>query len=419
MSCSAAGPKIVSLAIVFILLSMTLPISLQLNTSEISTGQNFVISQEIPIRDYWPTDGWRYSTPEEEGMDNDTLNDMMNLIEEEEYPIHSVLVIKNGYAVFEEYPHQYYPASHLKLLHSVSKSFTSTLIGIAIEQGLLCGVNETVLSFFPEYVIANPDPRKDSMTIEDLLTMTAGLEWYEQGVPYEYGSGNSQMEMMASPDSVQYVLDRPMSHTPGEHWAYSAGASILLGAIVQQVANQTTEEFAEEFLFEPLGFGFSNWLEVSGGWCNAPSGLYLTTRDIAKLGFLYLNNGTWNGTQILPSDYVSNATEPIEIPNSFGSEFDYGWHWWIRADLGIYYAWGRHGQKIMVAPEYDLVVAFTAHVPDDGYDPEFELFRDYILPSIIDSPFANTPVPVVEILAVSGIGILVIFAVFQYRRKMS
>jgi len=299
-------------------------------------------------------------------MDNDTLTEMMNLIEEQDYPIHSVLVIKNGYAVFEEYPHEYYPASHLKLLHSVTKSFTSTLIGIAIEQGLLSGVNETVLSFFPEYVIANPDFRKDSMTIKDLLTMTAGFEWYEQGVPYEYGSGNSQMEMMESPDSVQYVLDRPMSYTPGEHWAYSAGASILLGAIVQQIANQTTEAFAEEFLFGPLGFGFSIWYEVSGGWCNAPSGLCLTTRDMAKLGFLYLNNGFWNGTQILPSDFVSNATKPIEVPNSFGSEFDYGWHWWIREDLGIYYAWGRYGQKIIVAPEYDLVVAFTAHVPDDG-----------------------------------------------------
>lgn len=286
----------VTITTLFILLSISLifiPIS---NYLANDINPEFSVTQENSIPDYWPTDGWRYSTPEEQGLDNDTLNAMLDVIEEEDYPIHSVLVIRNGYAVFEVYPHEYYTASHLKLLHSVSKSFTSTLIGIAIEQGLIGGVNETVLSFFPEYVIANPDSRKDNMTIEDLLTMTAGLEWYEQGVPYEYGSGNSQMEMMASPDSVQYILDRPMSHTPGEHWAYSAGASILLGAIIQQVANQTTEEFAEEFLFEPLGFGSSDWLTVSGGWCNAPSGLRLTTRDIAKLGFLYLNNGTWNGT---------------------------------------------------------------------------------------------------------------------------
>jgi CubicO group peptidase (beta-lactamase class C family) len=409
MSGNTSGSRMIALVIVFILLFMTSACS-QSVASDISDNES-VVSQETPP--YWPTDGWRYSTPEEQGMDNDTLNAMMDLIEEEEYPIHSILVIRNGYAVYERYPHEYYPPGHLKLLHSVTKSFTSTLIGIAIEQGLLSGVNETVLSFFPEYDIANPDPRKDSMTIEDLLTMTSGIEWDERSLPYEYGSGNSQMEMMESPDSVQYVLDLPMSHTPGEHWVYSAGASILLGAIVQQVANQTAEEFAEEYLFEPLGYGFSSWLEVSGGWCNAPSGLYLTTRDIAKLGFLYLNNGTWNGTQILPSDYISNAIEPIEIRNDFGSEFDYGWHWWIRADLGIYYAWGRHGQKIMVAPEHDLVVAFTAHVPDEEYDPEFDLFRDYILQSI---GVAATPFPILEISAVSGVGIVVIAAAVWYRR---
>jgi CubicO group peptidase (beta-lactamase class C family) len=403
MSGSSIVTRTIASVILVLMLSMTFS-SPQSVTS--------IVSQDSP--DYWPTDGWRYSTPEEHGMSNDTLNAMMDLIEEEEYPIHSVLVIRNGYAVYERYPHEYYPPGHIKLLHSVSKSFTSTLIGIAIQQGLLSGVNETVLSFFPEYTVANPDPRKDTMTIEDLLTMTAGLEWYEHGVPYEYGSGNSQMEMMASPDSVQYVLDRPMSHTPGEHWAYSAGASILLGAIVQQVANQTTEEFAEEFLFEPLGFGFSDWLTVSGGWCNAPSGLYLATRDMAKLGLLYLHNGTWNGTQILPSDFVSNATTPIDIPNSFGSVFDYGWHWWIRADLGIYYAWGRHGQKIMVAPEHNLVVAFTAHVPDDGYDPEFELFRDYILPAIVDES-NDTTLIILGTLGVSGIA-LVIVAVVRYRK---
>ena len=410
MSGRTSGSRNVAFVMVFILLVM-ISFCPQYVASD-NNNQQSAVSQENPP--YWPTDGWRYSSPEEQGMDNDTLNAMMDLIEDEEYPIHSILVIKNGYAVYERYPHEYYPPGHLKLLHSVTKSFTGALIGIAIQQGLLSGVNETVLSFFPEYTIANPDPRKDSMTIEDLLTMTSGIEWNEWAFPYEFGSGNPQMDMMESPDSVQFVLDRNMSHTSGEHWDYNAGASILLGAIVQQIANQTTLEFAEEYLFEPLGFGFAYWLEVSGGWCNAPSGLGLYTRDMAKLGFLYLNNGTWNGTQILPSDYISNSIEPIEIPNALGSPFGYGWHWWTRADLGIYFAYGRHGQKIMVAPEHDLVVAFTAHVPDDGYDPEFDLFRDYILESItVKSP----PIPVLETLAVSGIGIFVIVAIVWYRRS--
>ncbi|MHA2152997.1 MAG: hypothetical protein ACXAAQ_13545 [Candidatus Thorarchaeota archaeon] len=162
MGSTAFSSRIVPLALIFILLSMTIPL-----TGAVGSFEDNIISQEIPPRDYWPTDGWRYSTPEEHGMNNDTLNEMMDLIEEQDYPIHSVLVIKDGYAVFEEYPHEYYPASHIKLLHSVTKSFTGALIGIAIQQGLISGVNETVLSFFPEYTVANPDPLKDSMTIED------------------------------------------------------------------------------------------------------------------------------------------------------------------------------------------------------------------------------------------------------------
>ena len=412
---SIANLRVVTITTLFILLSISLifiPIS---NFLANDTNHEFSVTQENSIRDYWPTDGWRYSTPEEQGMDNDTLTNMMNHIEEEEYPIHSVLVIKNGYAVFERYPHEYYTANHLTLLHSVTKSFTGTLIGIAIEQGLIRGVNEKVLSFFPEYTIDNPDSRKDNMTIKDLLTMTAGLDWDEWSYPYEDTVNNDLRVMMDSPDAVQNVLDKPMSHTPGEHWIYNGGASLLLAAIVQKVSNQTTYEFAQQYLFNPLGFGSTHWYGTSGGWCNAFGGFRGTTRDIAKLGFLYLNNGTWNGTQILPSDYVWNATQPIDIENPLGPYFGYGWHWWMRSDLGIYFAYGRHGQKIMVVPEHDLVVVFTAYVPDDGYDPEFALFQDYILPLIVGSS-DDTILLTLGILSVSGIGVIAIIAFFRYKR---
>ena len=367
--------------------------------------------QEVP----WPTDGWTYSSPEAQGMDNETLTNMMDFIAEREYPIHSVLVIRNGYAVFERYPHEYYTASHLTLLHSVTKSFVGTLVGIAIQQGLLDSVDENVLDFFPEYGVANPDPMKDDMTIEDLLTMTPGLDWDEWSSPYESGTGNTLIEMMESPDSVQYVLDRPMSDTPGEHWVYNGGASVLLGAIVQQISNQSTYDFAREYLFGPLGIQYSTWYGLSGGWCNTMGGLRLMTRDMAKLGLLYLNNGTWNGTQILPSEYIAHATLPIGLSNPLGPGFDYGWHWWMRSDLGIYFAYGRYGQKIMVAPEYNLVVAFTAYVPDDGYDPEFNLFRDYILQSI--NGVAGFPTVLLAGLSVAGVGALVIVALVFRRMK--
>lgn len=410
MSQRTGKSRVITFVTIFVLLLVILPCTQSNASDDIDTKS--IISQEDPP--YWPTDSWRYSTPQEQGMSNDTLNEMMDFIEEQGYPIHSVLVIRNGYAVFEEYPHEYYSANHLTLLHSVTKSFASTLIGIAIQQGLLQGVNETVLSFFPEYTIANPDPLKDEMTIEDLLTMTPGFEWDEWSYAYEDAENNTLRAMIESPDAVQYVLDKPMVYTPRTHWVYNGGASLLLGAIIQHISNLTTYEFAQQYLFEPLGFGFSTWYATSGGWCNTFGGLRLTTRDIAKLGFLYLNNGTWNDTQILPSYFVSNATKPIDLNNPLGASFGYGWHWWTRSDLGIYFAYGRYGQKIMVAPEHDLVVAFTAHVPDDGYDPEFDLFRDYILQSIVDE---SPSFPILEIFTISGIGILVAIALLLYRRS--
>ena len=369
-------------SILVILFSVSVHAPSPVHTTPIELENTIEPPQDIDI---WPTDGWVYSTPQDQGMDNDTLCRMMDVIEDNEYPIHSVLIVRNGYAVFERYPHEYYPASHLKLLHSVTKSFAAALIGIALQQGLLESVDQNVLDFFPEYEVANQNPWKSDMTIRDLLTMTAGLEWDEWSSPYETGLENTLIEMTESPDSVQYVLDRPMSHEPGEHWVYNGGASVLLGAIVQQLSNMSTHEFAQTYLFEPLGIQYSTWYGLSGGWCNTMGGLRLMTRDITKLGLLYLHNGTWNETQILPAEYVTNSTIPINLPNPLGAHFGYGWHWWMRSDLGIYFAYGRHGQKIMVRPDLNLVVSFTAHVPDDGYNPEFELFDYYILESISDS----------------------------------
>jgi len=343
-------------------------------------------SQKNAPRDYWPTEGWRSSTPQEHGMNNETLYDMVRLIDAQDYPVLSIVIVKDGYIVFEQYLSEYLTAQYHHLLHSVTKSFAGTLIGIALQQGLLSGVNETVLSFFPEYEIANPDPRKDRMTIEDLLTMTPGLDWDEWSTPYVDPDTNTLMGMMYSSDAVKFVLDRPMASEPGTTWTYCGGASVLLGAIIQQVSNSSTLEFAHEYLFDPLGIDYGTWYLLPGGWYNTQGGLKLTTLDTARLGFLYLNNGTWDGTQILPADFIARATSPIDIQNALGEPFGYGWHWWIRSDLGVYFAYGRYGQKIMVSPEHDLVVAFNAMVPDDGYDPEFDLFRDYILKSIEEGP---------------------------------
>ncbi|MHA1908045.1 MAG: serine hydrolase domain-containing protein [Candidatus Thorarchaeota archaeon] len=374
-------------------------------------------SQDSITRDYWPTDGWRNSTPQEHGMNNDTLYDMLDVIEAQEWPIRSIFIVKDGYVVFEEYLSDYYPATRTHLLHSVTKSFTSTLIGIALQQGLLSGINETILDFFSDYEVANPDPRKERMTIEDILTMTAGFDWDEWSTSYDDAEANTLLQMAYAQDCIQFVLDRPMAYEPGEHWTYNGGGTNLLGAIIPEISGRTTLQFARQHLFVPLGIMSSTWYMMNGGWYNCHGGLKLATQDIAKLGFLYLNNGNWNGTQILSEEFVTNATTPIDLrPYENEPEYGYGWQWWTRSDLGIYFAWGRHGQKILVSPEHDMVVAFNAMVPDYEYDPEFDLFYDYILRSIEEGPNYTNPssssLPVNEIVIVVLVAPVAIAAIY-------
>ncbi len=423
MKKAAPLSKTVSILFTFLLLAIVMPTN-ALAIESSSVVRHTITSQDSITRDYWPTEGWRNSTPQEHGMNNETLYEMIDVIESQEWPIRSIFIVKDGYVVFEEYLSDYYPASRLHLLHSVTKSFTSTLIGIALQQGLLTGINETVFDFFPDYEIANPDSRKDRMTIEDLLTMTAGFEWDEWSTSYEDAEANTLLIMAGADDCIQFVLDRPMAYEPGEHWTYNGGGTNLLGAIIPKISGRTTLQFARQHLFVPLGITSVTWYMMNGGWYNCHGGLKLATQDMAKLGFLYLNNGNWNGTQILSEEFVANATTPIALrPYENEPEYGYGWQWWTRSDLGIYFAWGRHGQKIMVSPEHDMVVAFNAMIPDGEYDPEFSLFKDYILRSIEEGPNYTNPSSfsppmneIVIVILVAPVVLAVIYVAFTRTR---
>jgi CubicO group peptidase (beta-lactamase class C family) len=270
--------------------------------------------------------------------------------------------------------------------HSVGKSVVSILLGVAFQQGMLDNVSQHVLDFFPEYDYLDFDPGWENITIEHLLTMTPGFDWDEWSYPYVYPGQNPIMNMMYSSDAVEYVLNRSMVYEPGEHWVYNGGASTLLGAILQKVYNDQLYYVFRDHLFNRIGITAFGLPALPGGWYNVMGGFRLRTTDMARLGFLYLNNGTWNGTQIVPADFVANSIRPIDHQNPLGPNFGYGWHWWLRHDLGIYFAYGRYGQKIMISEEHDMIVVFTASVGDDEYDPEFDLYRDYILQSISAGP---------------------------------
>jgi CubicO group peptidase (beta-lactamase class C family) len=366
--------------------------------------------------DYWPANGWRNSTPGEHGMSAQILNNMMNYIENQDYPIDSVLIIKDGYSVLEEYPGKYNSNITLHAQHSVGKSVVSILLGVAFQQGMLENVSQHVLDFFPEYDYLDFDPGWENITIEHLLTMTPGFDWDEWSYPYVYPGGNPIMNMMHSRDAIEFVLNRSMLYAPGEHWEYNGGASTLLGAIIQQVYDDQLYYVLRDHLFNHLGITYFSLPMLPGGWYNVMGGFRLRTTDMAKLGFLYLNNGTWNGTQIVPADYVASSIRPIEHENPLGPSFGYGWHWWLRSDLGIYFAYGRYGQKIMVSEEHNMIVVFTASIGDDEYDPEFDLYGNYILQSAMAGPDGgNAPGLSPEVLigaAIVGIVSVPIVAVF-------
>lgn len=304
--------------------------------------------------DYWPTDGWREAFPEDMGMDSEILENMFGWIEEKGHNIEGVVIVRYGYIVEEGYltdgkvravSEDYTEEMHD--LYSVTKSVTALLVGIAIDEGYL-ELSQTLYDFFPEKWDPSYDSRKKTITIQHLLTMTSGLEWLEGFEGYS--------SYFSSSDYIQYTLDLPLTSDPGETFNYNTPASHLLSAIVEDVTGQKMSEFAQERLFEPLGISeaYLDWDEdpqgiTTGGW-----GLSLTPRDMAKIGLLCLNNGTWDGEQIVDSGWIETAT----TPNLGGS--DYGYLFWLFE--GGYTCAGLYGQHIFVIPEHDLVAAFTANL---------------------------------------------------------
>jgi CubicO group peptidase (beta-lactamase class C family) len=329
----------------------------------------------------WPTQSWCISTPEEQGMDAAVLEQMMQYVDEHDMAVDSVVVVRHGAIVFEEYRNGYDP---LKTHHlqSVTKSFSSMLIGIAIHEGLIEGVDEKLVDLFPGHTLANMDARKQRMTLEHLLTMSDGMDWHELDYPYT-DMRNTLGQMWVSRDAVQHVLDRPMAREPGETWAYNSGTSILLGGIIEERTGQGAPSFAREHLFDPLGIGTISWARTTGNHYHTDGGLYMTPRDMARFGYLMLHNGTWDGKEIVSADWVSrSSTAHYQTSGGYG----YGYQWWILPGGIGYVARGHYEQAIYVLPEADMVVVFTADIPDDDpYRVDGLLYR-FILPACTDLP---------------------------------
>jgi CubicO group peptidase (beta-lactamase class C family) len=353
-----------------------------------SAQQNKVPEQTAVSGQESSTWEWPVSTPEEQGLDPQMLAELVKLIREgERYQrLHCLLVIRHGHLVVEEYFNGW-QADGLHTLQSVTKSFTSALVGIAIARGEFKGVDEKVLDFFPGVQgIANLDERKASIRLEDLLTMRSGTDFHERGAASPF---RQMMKLTTGWD--KFYLDRPMLQQPGTGFLYDSGGVILISAMLKNRTGMHAAEYAERFLFNPLGIEKKIWLRNKEGHSHAGGGLALTARDAAKFGLLYLNNGRWGNEQVVPESWVRESLRThVDLTVAGQPPSGYGYLWWIfapdpRGKTGqdIYAARGRYGQYIIVVPEHDMVVVVFAMIPSvSDQNKPIEFFYDRILTAV-------------------------------------
>ena len=270
--------------------------------------------------------------------------------------------VNGPYNYFSTAFHPYYQHSDLHTMQSVSKTVTSVTIGIAIaRREFPAELDAPILKYFDDYKVANLDERKRRITLRDLLTMTAGLEWNED-LPYNDPKNSADL-MEATHDWVQYVINQPMAAEPGKVFVYSSGVTQLLSHIFKKATGRNVDEYAAEYLFQPLGIRY-HWKHSPTGLPDTEGGLYISSASLAKIGFLFLKNGTWEGKEIVPADWVKASTSPAMKVEDEGRHWAYGFQWWLQpyGKSPEKFAWaarGFGGQELRVVPEYNLVVVFT------------------------------------------------------------
>ena len=310
------------------------------------------------------------SSPSAQGVDADAVLAFLDAAERARLDLHSLMIVRHGHVVAEGWWAPY-RADGVQLVYSLSKSFTSTAIGIAEGEGLL-SVDDPVVSFFPDKVPADASPYVTGMKVRHLLSMASGHA--EDTWPALAAGG---------PDIVRSFLSIPPAHEPGSFFCYNQGCTYTLSAIITELTGQRLIDYLRSRLFEPLGTDRALWLQSSEGIDLGYSGLHIQTESIAKLGQLYLQNGRWEGRQLVPESYVSEARRQ-QVDNSQREERPdwrqgYGFQFWVcRHDA--YRGDGAFGQFCVVVPGADAVIACTAQVED--MQAEIDLIWEHLLPAL-------------------------------------
>ena len=312
-------------------------------------------------------DDWQLSNPEDENIDGTILKKAFDLIYRDDRftMARSLIVFRNGKLIAEAYPNDPSDIDVIQNIQSCTKSITSILIGIAIQENYLQSIDERLYDIYSEYFDA--DTKKRDITIEDALTMQTGLE-------FDNGSHTEKLYKIET-NSIEYVLSLPWLYRPGTFMNYNDGAPHLLSKAIEKKTGMTLSAFANARLFAPLNIKDWLWESAKDGTTFGAFSFYLKPRDFGKIGQLLLQKGQWNNVTLIDSAYLQEATD-IKVSANFSSE-PYGYYFWILPAYHGYAAIGHGGQFLLVVPEKQLVVVYTAwpYTSGDFFDQRNDLMK--------------------------------------------
>ena len=353
----------------------------------------------------WPTVAWARATPESQGLSAARLDAFDREIKDGAFGnVDRMVVVKGGRLVFDGryardyreisrgrvsaigcgegcsdpawmhefnyfHPnwHPYYQDRDVHSLQSVTKSIAATAIGMALGRNELKSLDQRLPDFFPilnsrSSILNNnrqpSDPRLARVTLRDVLTMRSGIEWHEQDRPLD--DTNTTVQLEKSRDWIDFTLSQQMDADPGTKWAYNSGGSMLLSGIIKAATGQHIDEYARQHLFQPLGIKDFHWKKTPTGHPDTEGGLYLSATDLAKIGYLYLHDGMWDGRRILPEGWVKDAT--TRHAKTTSPAWEYGYQWWMttRSGVDVWAGRGFGGQFLVVIPSRDIVGVINA-----------------------------------------------------------
>jgi CubicO group peptidase (beta-lactamase class C family) len=324
--------------------------------------------EDLEAVDYTPLPGddWEVSTPAEQGLDPLLVAELYHNAAELE-TLYGLLVVKNGHLIAEAYFNEG-SVEQKAFMASATKSFTSALVGIALDQGCLSSVDQKMIDFFPEFAGQINDPRKEQITIRDLLQMRSGYVW-EERTPY--------MESFFSSRGywLPFIVEFPLTSDPGTEFGYSNLTSHMLGVIVARACDTDLKSYAQEHLFSPIDAEVGDWSQDTDNNYYGAHGMPLTARDRAKFGLLYLNDGEYDGNQVVSADWVEDSLQRYSdnidisgwipgITSRYGyfRDLGYGYQWWSAkaGDHQFNYASGHGGNQIILLDELDMVIITSA-----------------------------------------------------------